>query len=223
MRSMVDEGELLARARRGDRAAKGVLLQLHAAAIARIVSNFCRKWARWHPDEEDLTQEARILFASALEEYDPARGSFAGYMRFILTTKLLDSLGANSTLRRSRRALGRQAERQRAGHQVAPWAKETVSLDEEQEGGGTRLEALVGSDPGPAAIFERRELEALALQHVAHLDPVHADILRRRYLADVTEGQAEIGASMGVSRARVGQLEAAAIEIVRGRVERATA
>ena len=200
------EAELLSAARAGDQTAVAALLVLHAPTITAAVVEFCRRWRRWRPDEEDLAQEARILFLAAVATHDPARGSLARF--------------ANSTLRRSRVSLRNHAARWRAGEEVPGWAKEMLSLDEEREGHGARVEELVGSDPGPAVAFERAEVEARVLRHVGELDPLRADVIRRRYLVDEPEEQRVVAEALGVSRSYVGQLEAHALRVVRKRLER---
>ena len=214
------EAELLSAARAGDQTAVAALLVLHAPTITAAVVEFCRRWRRWRPDEEDLAQEARILFLAAVATHDPARGSLARFARYMIPLRLVAVLGANSTLRRSRVSLRNHAARWRAGEEVPGWAKEMLSLDEEREGHGARVEELVGSDPGPAVAFERAEVEARVLRHVGELDPLRADVIRRRYLVDEPEEQRVVAEALGVSRSYVGQLEAHALRVVRKRLER---
>lgn len=197
----------------GKRAAAAILVRRHGPLLARLVAAFCRRWRRWNPDEEDIGQEAAILFLRLVRAYDPDRGvEFDAFVRATLPGQLLDVLGANSALRRKRAALRSHANKLRAGETLPLWLLGPISLDATREEGGVPAATIPSPTPTPAEALEQAEREALVLQHIERLPARQADVLQRRYLAAEPKGQKEVGEDLGVSRSHVGAIEARAIK-----------
>jgi RNA polymerase sigma-70 factor (ECF subfamily) len=81
------ERELVERARRGDRAAFGSLVELHRERAYSAALSLLRD----HEEARDLSQEAFVRAFQALDRFDPARPFFPWYYR-ILRNRCLNHL-----------------------------------------------------------------------------------------------------------------------------------
>lgn len=81
-----DLGDLVARARAGDRRAMEELLARYRPLIARAVRHYSASRDTLTPvfDREDVWQEATCAFLALVRRYDPARGTFGAYVRQVL-------------------------------------------------------------------------------------------------------------------------------------------
>jgi RNA polymerase nonessential primary-like sigma factor len=147
---------LAARARRGDRAARAALVDEHMG----LVRSIALRYRDLGLPTDDLVQEGAIGLLTAIDEYDPERGtSFSTYAYWRIRAAITHALTARSSLVRVPRPV---RERRR---QVAA-AHDRVSA----EGGAPTVQRLASATGLPAEAVA----EALAPIAVGSLDrPLH--------------------------------------------------
>ena len=67
--------DVLAKAQRGDREARGQIVQQYMG----MVVNEAKRAAKQHADIEDCIQEGSLAILRAVDKYDPEKGSFTAY------------------------------------------------------------------------------------------------------------------------------------------------
>ena len=93
---------LVARVRRGDRAARTALLEEHMGLVRSIAA----RYRNLGVPEEDLVQEGAIGLLTAVDEYDPARGtSFSTYAFWRIRAAVTHAVTARGSLVRVPRPL----------------------------------------------------------------------------------------------------------------------
>ena len=199
------DAELFARARAGDRQARDAIvienMPLARSMLARLVRDPKRR--------VDYETDAAIGLLRAVDLYDPARAAFSTYAcRWI----------AHCVVRarqRDRRAVSvpYQAPRDETRAALARKARRPVCIDVPLgEGALTLADVLDGGAPLPDELVESaqrtREVEAL----LRPLDQRSRAVLRRRARGETLRS---IGDSLGLSRERIRQIEAAALRMLR--------
>jgi len=85
--------DLLRRARAGDDAAVGSLLERYLPRLRRWASGRLPRWARELLDTDDLIQETLMRTADRLDAFEPrGEGAFAAYLRQALRHRIADEL-----------------------------------------------------------------------------------------------------------------------------------
>lgn len=228
---------LIARAQRGDEAAKETLV----VANLRLVRSLVQRYTGSGQDPEDLFQLGCIGLVKAIDRFDLSLGlRFSTYAVPLVLGEIRRFIRDDGPLHVSRplKQLGQQARRVRAELAVRlgrdptvaevaaaldrpvdavvealDGAREPASLDavlypgESDE--GARYDQVGGGEPGESAW-----LDSLALQQgMARLDPRSRLLLKLRFFADKT--QAETAVVLGISQVQVSRLERRAIAHVR--------
>lgn len=236
-----DVRELIARAQRGDRAARDQLV----AANLRLVHAIVARFAGAGREAEDLFQIGCIGLIKAVDRFDlrfPVRFStYAvplilgeirrhlrddGPLRVSRSLKLLaqqvaraqedlqQSLGREPTLAEVAAAVGAPVERV---VEALEGARAPASIQEavyEQDGDAIVLgDQIAGGDPGDGAWLDRVALR----QGLAQLDPRERQVILLRYFRDRT--QVEVAQVLGVSQVQVSRIERRALEKIRRYLE----
>lgn len=183
--------ELVARMHAGDRAARERL----ASDGLRLIAFFVGLHVARYPgdDREELEAEAAYEMARCLDRFDPTLGNLSAFVRWACVR------GFSAAQRR------RQRDR-RLG---------LCSLDAPAADGLPLRDAIAGSDDPDAAAARAQRHEAMAALRRAlpHLTDRQREILTGRYF----EGRStsDLGEALGVSIARVGQIERKAVQKLR--------
>ncbi len=149
----------------GDGAAFRTLVERHQAAVFGLLSAILPR----APDREDVAQEAFLAAWRRLDTFDPARGSFAGWLLVIARNRALNAL--------RRRGSGgpapladRPAPPAPAGGAPAPDVDAIRRLDE----------ALASLSPERRTAFVLSEVHGLPLAEVARIEDVPLGTVKSR-------------------------------------------
>lgn len=233
------EGELVRRARKGNRRALHELVQAHQPMVDYMV----RQRPHASCSQQDLRQQGALGLLRAIETFEPERGlrfwtyarwwvrasirSFVWQNRRIVPLssnrahrrlatnihKVESDLGSDATPVKIAEALG-VSEQDVARVQTA-LRQGDVSLD------GPQVPATYHQDErnNPEADADAERKDARRRELVSHaleqLDPRERDIVKRRFLTNDPETLAGIGRRMGISRERVRQLSERALRKMR--------
>jgi RNA polymerase sigma-B factor len=235
-----DEHELFSEARRGDPAAREVLVERYLPLAKRLA----RRYGRSSEPIDDLQQVASLGLLKAIERYDPDRGT--AFASFALPTILGEirryfrDCGWSVHVPRGaqERALRvQQAQQQLTNATRAPTvselmeyleldrgqvldalraveAYETLSLDApcsgEEDDNAASYLETIGDDDGEYRQVELRVAIATALEQ---LDERERVVVRLRFVNDLS--QTQIAARMGVSQMQVSRLLRRALDTLR--------
>ncbi|UQA57205.1 sigma-70 family RNA polymerase sigma factor [Polyangium aurulentum] len=230
------ERELAIRWKAGDREAGRLLIE----ACLSYVMTIARQYRRWGAPFEDIVQQGNIGLLQAAERFDPTRGyrlaTFASYWiraeirDYVTRNYRIVRLGASKAERRAvrfyRRAFVKDATAlsemtglsEGRAHALMPLlAGPDAPLDPSPQRDG-----LADSAPSPETLVcladERARLECAVKTALDELSPRERQVIERRLLSDEPETLAALGASFGVSKERVRQVEERAKERMRGRL-----
>jgi RNA polymerase sigma-32 factor len=237
------ERELAARARKGDRAASQKLIR----ACLPFVVTIALEYRRWGLPLEDIVQEGNIGLMKAAERFDPDRGcrlaTYAAYWiraeirEYVARGYRIVRLGSSKSERRALRLYRKTHEKsprelaamsglteQRATELLPLLMARDVSLDRPPtEDGKTPADRLADAAPSPeenaCMADDRRHLNDALTAVVAELSPRERAIVKERWLTDDPRTLEQLGASWGVSKERVRQLEERARKRMRARLE----
>jgi RNA polymerase sigma factor (sigma-70 family) len=191
------EAEAIADCKAGDILAGDRLVRMHEGLIHMAV----RPYESPRCELADLLQTGRIALVDAVQEYDPARGSFA-------TFALVKMKSAAHHYARAGRYIVRDGGPARASKDAQRLA---VCLDSPiGDGGETLGDRLVAPAPDPMIAVDVESL-------VARLPRREREVLRRHYTGE-GETLQQIGSSIGLSKERVRQIENDGIAMLRRRV-----
>ncbi len=239
------ERELAVAYQRGDRRAREPLV----AGCLDCVFSVALEYRRWGVPMEDLVQEGNIGLLKAVEHFDVGRGvRLATYARFWVRAEIreyvarqyrLVRLGSSKGERRALR-LYRKTHEQRPDVLAAMSGTSTervtamlpllvageVSLsqnpDEDRQSLVERLgDGAESAEDALSRADERRRLSSAVATALAELSEREQDIVRRRLLSDDPTTLERLGATWGVSKERVRQLEEAAKARMRARLQHA--
>jgi RNA polymerase sigma-32 factor len=239
------ERELALRYQRGDQGARAPLV----AGCLDFVVSVALEYRRWGAPIEDLVQEGNIGLLKAVEHFDPSRGvRLATYARFWIRAEIREfvarqyrmvRLGSSKGERRALR-LYRKTREQRPDVLAAMSGLSTervtamlpmliagdLSLspqpDEDRQSLLDRIgDGAVSAEDALADADEARRLRDAVSSAVAELSVREQDIIRRRLLTDDPITLERLGASWGVSKERVRQIEEAAKARMRVRLQHA--
>lgn len=185
----------------------GINLTEHGGLIGREVQRYrgalggCLEW-------EDLFQVGWLGLHHAAQRFDPAKGfKFSTYAHWWIRAFL------QRAIMNQRRTVRVPVHVQNAARQRGErFPYDSLSLDtplNSENPAETWLDMLSG-DSDPSADAEQSDLAELVGAAVDALDERNRRIIRRRFWRDNTLG--EIGDDMGVSRERIRQREAQALE-----------
>lgn len=229
------EADLAIRARSGDRSAARRLVE---GALVTVLS-ISAQYRRWGVPLDDLVQEGNLGLLRAVDRYDPAFGvrlsTYAAYWireairehvaRHFRIVRLGSTKAARRALRLFRKTRESSPERLAAmsglpiqtAEQLLPvLLHRDVSLSPRApDDGPHRADSLVAPEMTPEeALLQadeqlrvRRRVEAA----MARLAPREQDIVRRRHLTEPPVTLERIGATWGVTKERVRQLEASSL------------
>ena len=232
------ERDLAERYQGGERAAAGRLIEGCLSSVMAIAWEY----RRCGLPLEDLVQEGNLGLLKAVERFDPGRGvrlaKYAGYWiraeirEFVARQYRIVRPGSSKGERRAL-WLYRRTREQRPEALAAMCGMSTervtellpllmagdVSLSPQPEGDGPSLVDRLSDGAGSPEdtlcdVDERDQLRAMLATILAELPLRDQDIVRRRLLAEDPATLEELGATWGVSRERVRQLE----EKVKGRI-----
>lgn len=237
------EHDLALRWRNGEREAGRLLIE----ACLSYVLLVAREYRRWGTPIEDLVQQGNIGLLKAAERFDPERGcrlaTFAAHWiraeirDYVLRDHRIVRLGASKAERRAVRHFHRN-------HVTDPAVlAERTGLSEARAtellplltSADLALEAPAGSDrwspqdhlahaaSSPedevCQADEQAQLEGAVKAAVSELSPREQDIVARRLMADDPETLEQLGATFGVTRERVRQVEQRTKTRLRTRLE----
>lgn len=236
------EHDLAVRYRAGDRAAGQRLVEgclSHVTAIAR-------QYRRWGTPMEDLVQQGNIGLLKAADRFDPARGfRLATFAKFWIRAEIRDYvtrnhrvvwLGASKMERRAVRYFRQTritdpvelSEKTglpvRYANDLLPilTAHEAALDAPAREDQRALADRLSDGSPSPedsaCAADEAKQLEAALRTVLAELPEREMAIVERRILSDEPETLEQLGATFGVSRERIRQVEERAKARMRGRL-----
>ncbi|MFO8059606.1 MAG: sigma-70 family RNA polymerase sigma factor [Bacillota bacterium] len=217
-----EERELFRRAQSGDQCARDALLERHSG----LVHSLCQRFPSLGSEGEDLVQAGFLGLLRAVDGFDPDLGrAFSTYAVPHILGEMRKHLRAAAGVSVSRRARGMVREVEGAADEMAARTGRVPSLAEVAE--------RLGFDPAeialaqealraPSALYDLvpspREdpgrVELLSLKDaVDRLEPIHRDIIQRRYFEDQT--QAQIARDLGRSQAQVSRLQKQALRRLR--------
>jgi RNA polymerase sigma-32 factor len=231
-----EEDALSRRALAGDRDAEARLICSHL----RFVLRMARAYRSYGLPLSDLVQEGTVALIQAVRRYDPNRGArlatFAMWsIRAALQQQIVSSwslvrIGTTATQRtlflRLRRlsaelkgsadALGEEV-LDRLGARFGVAAPELAELAARAAGCDASLDAPgalvpVEERPDPEQAAEQKLWSALLARAVAMLPEREAAIIRGRYFGERALSFASLGRELGLSKDRVRQLEAKALD-----------
>ncbi len=236
------EHDLSLRHRAGDRDAGRRLIE----GCLPYVMTIARQYRRWGTPMEDLVQQGNIGLLKAADRFDPARGfRLATFAKFWIRAEIRDYvtrnhrvvwLGASKMERRAVRYYRqtRMTDPQelsektglplRYAHQLLPLlASRETPLDaplwDDQRALADRLADGSPSPEDDACSNDERSQLAGALRTVlGELSAREMAIIERRILSDEPETLEQLGATFGVSRERIRQVEERAKKRMRSRL-----
>jgi RNA polymerase sigma-70 factor (ECF subfamily) len=177
--------ELVRRARGGDSAAAGLLLERHGAALRARVRRRLPRALRAKIGESDVVQEACLAAFLHIEEFeDRGEGSFRGWLGTVAERKVLDEL---------RRFAG----------------TDKRNLAREVGGATTGARVATSGDPSPSAAAIVNEESARLAAAMERLSTEHREVIR--LVHELRLPLAEAGARMGRSADAVRKLYARAV------------
>lgn len=236
----VDERVLSERAARGDAGAAQRLIR----ANLRLVIHIARGYTSSGVPLSDLIQEGNQGLIRAAEKFDPARGvRFATYAGWWIRQAIVRGVARNkaglrlpdyltqrvASLRREADAVrGREGREPSPGELAAPLALsvEQVVRAQHADQRPASLEHLLRTDslahPAGGDPFDdaaRSALRDAVRECVSALPQRFRDVLRMRFGLDGRRARTldAIGSKLGLSRERVRQIEARALEMLRRR------
>lgn len=237
------ESDLAVRWKAGDRAAGHRLIE----ACLPFVMTIALEYRRWGLPLEDIVQEGNIGLLKAAERFDPRRGCrLATYAAYWIRAEIREHvargyrivrLGSSKSERRALRIYRKTHERdpdalakmsgltsERATELLPLLMSRDVSLERStNDDGRAPVDKLAygGRSPEEEACIadEREQLQAALERVVAELSPRERSIVRKRWLTDDPQTLEELGATFGVSKERVRQLEERAKRRMRERLE----
>lgn len=206
-----DEDEELARRHlAGDRAAGAALVRKYERWIMRNVREFLRRGIAL----EDLKQEGSIGFLEAVATWDRARGAtLLGWSRLNIRRRARE----HAAYHRGDVRAPVHAQNGRGTPELCEAARATriqVSFEDAHKG-ATLAEVLPDGAESAELRILREERGARVLERLSCLDPRERVIIERRILAEQWSSLEEIASAMGVTRERVRQLEARALQKLR--------
>jgi len=240
------ERDLAQRWRKGDRDAGQKLIH----ACLPFVMTIALEYRRWGLAMEDIVQEGNIGLLKAAERFDPDRGcrlaTYAAYWiraeirEYVARSYRIVRLGSSKGERRALRVYRKTRERdpevlaelsgltkERATELLPLLMSNDLSLERAPHDDGIpHSERLASSDVSPedmACAADERDRMAKALrQVVSELSEREQRIVSQRWLTDTPATLEQLGASFGVSKERVRQLEERAKRRMRERIEEIT-
>lgn len=224
MLTFEEEVELIRRWQQGrDEKALDRLVRTHM----RLCYSEARRYARGEAQIEDLAQEGIFGLRKAADKFDPSfNNRFASYAKLWVKTEVQKNVAAVSVVvdipyRKYLDARGARGD-EGADWQAHQAARGEVALDAPVgEGEETAAgDLLPCNKPGPEAQAIENDKLALYRRVVAEalegaMNDREAEVLRRRLLQVKPETLEDIAKGFGVSRERVRQIEAAAIDKLR--------
>lgn len=202
-----DEGEIAARARRHDPIAIEALVASHMPFVVHVAKEFRGRGVAM----EDLVSEGSIGLLKAVRRFDPGAGTrFMTYASFWIRKGILQALHdqtRNVRVPRYAREQGFEPQRE-------------IHLDATVPGAGrlTVADRLADRRRKPACDVMIHHQESLRLRAlIEELSPREKRVLSARFglEGDTVRTLGEIGASMGLSRERVRQIESGALQRLR--------
>ena len=149
----------------GDGAAFRTLVERHQAAVFGLLSAILPR----APDREDVAQEAFLAAWRRLDTFDPARGSFAGWLLVIARNRALNAL--------RRRGSGGPAP---LADRPAPPATEGGAPAPDVDALRRLDEALASLSPERRTAFVLSEVHGLPLAEVARIEDVPLGTVKSR-------------------------------------------
>ncbi len=236
------EHELALLYRAGDRDAGRRLVE----GCLPCVRTIARQYRRWGTPMEDLVQQGNIGLLKAADRFDPTRGfRLATFAKFWIRAEIRDYvtrnhrvvwLGASKPERRALRYYRqtRMADPEelaaktgislRHAHQLLPLlaARETPLDAPGRDDQRALADRLPDGAPSPEQdacdADERAQLEAALRTVLGELTSREMAIIERRILSDEPETLEQLGATFGVSRERIRQVEERAKKRMRARL-----
>lgn len=230
----VAEAALFARVQAGDAAARDALICHHLGLVIAIARRFNRRGL----ELLDLIEEGNLGLLVALEKFDAARGlrlsTYAGWwIRYFVQTALATQVAiVRPPLRAQQQARAGAWTQWQALHGPAPGGDPApaalvtaVALHDADTETALAAWGHVGADvlDDVAALHDGTRLAALLRQLVDALPPRQRDLVVARFGLD---GQdectlADLGKDSGVSRERMRQVQATALDALRDGLARA--
>ncbi|MDH4227176.1 MAG: sigma-70 family RNA polymerase sigma factor [Deltaproteobacteria bacterium] len=186
-------------------------------ANLRFVVKIALEYRDYGVNLKDLIQEGNIGLMHAVKKFDPEKGvrliSYAvWWIRSFIQEHIVKAKGLVSrATRAAKKALFYKNENSEA-------ALPDVSLDAPILSGrtATHLDMLADTSPGQEELMAEGQLNdantVMATKALAVLNPNERFVIEHRIMAETEKSLQEIGDSLGISRERVRQIEAAAMK-----------
>lgn len=217
--------ELAPLAKAGDAKARELLITRNMGYVYMVANKQAKRLRHLTP--EDLAQEGVFGMARAIEKYNPAYGTkFITYADHWIKAAIRRAIRGGNRDRVGLLCIGGE-DLVRLPHNVYAKAmkehtlKRTRSLDTPLPGGHvdgtTFVDVLESDDVATDEVLIRREEHSLvrrALARIIWKDLRLRELIDRRVLSDDPESLASVGEEWGLSRERVRQLEAKAINML---------
>ena len=232
------ERDLTRRWRAGDERAGETLI----TACLPFVISIALEYRRWGIPLEDIIQQGNVGLLRAAKKFDPEKAcrlaTYAAYWiraeirEYVVRGYRLVRLGTTKAERRALRAYrtgqGSDAEGiaavsglsvERAERLLPLLAAREASLDASSSDAGPAVDRLSSDGPSPESEAAAGEARAMATSAVTRalegLSPRERLIVRERMMADAPRTLESLGATLGVSKERVRQIE----ERIRGKLQ----
>jgi len=188
---------LLARARDGDIAARGLVLERHLALVRRVAAHYRGLGL----PTDDLVQEGAIALLGAMDTFDPERGAaFSTYAYWPVRCAIGRAVAQRGRVVR----LPRRVIAARDGRTAATGAY-TASLDAPVDDSGTPLGEVIAdaNAPDPLDVAARHERDRVLAAAVEHLPPRRRYVIEHHFgLGGEPQTLSDLAADLHISRQR---------------------
>lgn len=186
------------------------------AAHAPLVHGMAKKFAKFGLEHDDLVQEGSVGLKFALDRFDPDMGNrFSTFARWWVISHMQGFILNNYSIVKGPK--GHEAKRRFYKGDRARHASLDVPVGE--DGNQTWVDILEGDGPSPEDSAERaidgERQSKLIRQALRKLKPRSAAIIKARLMLDEPKTLDELGKKYGISRERIRQIEAKALEDLR--------
>ena len=199
-------------------------IKTNMGLIYKVSAKHVRRARMKGLEQEDLIQEGVLGMQRALETFAPERGiSFSTYSYFWIYQTIDRAINNSGTIRvpiRTQDLTSRGKKEGKLGDRARE-AGRIISLDEpvpSKGNGPSQDQAVIGDlvanhEPSPEDSYMQTEDHTSLTKAMASLTEKEVRVIEGRYVEEKT--LEDVGASMGLTRERIRQIEAAAVQKLR--------